>query len=216
MEIPLFPLNSVLFPGMTLPLHIFEERYKQMIGLCRENERPFGVVLIRVGEEVGGQAEPFQIGTTAHIGSLEELDEGKLNIICEGGQRFRIASTLSREPYLVGEVELLATTIEDVDRAKKLTVKTRDLFAEYLGLYLAASNQWARSVEMPMDPNGLADFIGARLPIDNRTKQRLLEELLAERRLEVEASLLRRAIRETGPQVAAARASRWRGFSVMN
>ena len=69
---------------------------------------------------------------------------------------------------------------------------------------------------MPSEPDTLADFIAARLPVDNLTKQRLLEELLTERRLEVETGLLERAITETGPQVAAARATRWRGFSSMN
>jgi Lon protease-like protein len=201
---------------MTLPLHIFEERYKQMIGLCLEESRPFGVVLIRAGVEVGGEAEPFEIGTTARIASVEHLDDGKFNLICEGGQRFRITATLSRHPYLVGEVETIASHSEDETALAASYEGARDLFVEYLGLYLAASNQWARSVEMPAEPDALADFIAARLPVDNLIKQRLLEELLIERRLEAETFLLENAIRETGPRVAAARASRWRGFSSMN
>jgi len=67
MELPLFPLNTVLFPGATLPLHVFEERYKQMINQCLESRSPFGVLLIRSGNEVGTPTEPFEVGTTASI-----------------------------------------------------------------------------------------------------------------------------------------------------
>ena len=66
-DLPLFPLNTVLFPGMVLPLHIFEERYKLMINHCLEEERPFGVLLIREGKEVGSGAVPYQVGTTTMI-----------------------------------------------------------------------------------------------------------------------------------------------------
>ena len=71
MELPLFPLNTVLFPGATLPLHIFEDRYKEMISQCIEEHRPFGVLLIRKGREAGDLAEPFEIGTTAHIARVD-------------------------------------------------------------------------------------------------------------------------------------------------
>src|SRR3990172_1239116 len=109
LELPLFPLNAVLFPGATLPLHIFEERYKQMIRHCLEEKTPFGVMLIRKGNEVGEPAEPFAVGTTAHIARAEHLQEGRMNLICLGGQRFRLLKTLRSEPYLVGEVEALTT-----------------------------------------------------------------------------------------------------------
>ena len=66
-ELALFPLNLVLFPGMRLPLHIFEERYKAMIGACIEAEEPFGVLLIKEGQESGEPVEPVQVGTTARI-----------------------------------------------------------------------------------------------------------------------------------------------------
>ena len=90
MKLPLFPLNTVLFPGAILPLHIFEERYKLMIARCIEERRPFGILLIRKGYEVGDTAEPFDVGTTAHIARVDELEEGKMNLVCLGGKRFRI------------------------------------------------------------------------------------------------------------------------------
>ncbi|MBF6600779.1 MAG: LON peptidase substrate-binding domain-containing protein [Dehalococcoidia bacterium] len=75
MDLRLFPLQTVLFPGMRLPLHIFEERYKIMVRECIDEDAPFGVVLIRSGAEVGGGAIPHDVGTTARIIQVEYLDE---------------------------------------------------------------------------------------------------------------------------------------------
>ncbi len=216
MELPLFPLNTVLFPGALLPLHIFEERYKRMIAGCVEERRPFGVLLIRTGYEVGETAEPFEVGTTAHIARVDELEEGKMNLICLGGHRFRTVRVVSEDPYLTGEVELLASTSTDDSKAKELSDDAGSLFAEYVRLYLAISNQWARSVEMPGEPDGLADFIGARLGVAPQVKQRLLEELSARTRLALEVQILGEAIREMTPRVEEARVMRWHGFAVMN
>ena len=99
MEIPLFPLNTVLFPGAMLPLHIFEERYKLMVGRCIERGEPFGVVLIRSGLEVGGPAQPHEVGTTVRITRVERLDDGRMNLITLGVQRFRVRELLHGEPW---------------------------------------------------------------------------------------------------------------------
>jgi Lon protease-like protein len=216
MELPLFPLNTVLFPGATLPLHIFEERYKQMISACIDEHRPFGVLLIRKGFEVGDLAEPFEIGTTAHIARVDELEEGKLNLLCLGGKRFRTVKVTGNEPYLIGEVEFLETTATDDPQAKELGDDAGSLFAEYVRLYLAMSNQWARSIEMPGEPDELADFIASRLGVNPRTKQQLLEELSARTRLALEVQILGEAIREMTPRVEEARIMRWSGFGVVN
>ena len=216
MELPLFPLNTVLFPGAVLPLHIFEERYKLMIASCMEERRPFGVLLIREGWEAGETAEPFEVGTTAHIARVDELEEGKMDLVCLGGKRFRTVRLVSEDPYLTGEVEFLSSTSTDDPKAKELSDDAGSLFAEYVRLYLAISNQWARSVEMPGEPDGLADFIGARLGVAPQVKQRLLEELSARTRLALEVQILGEAIREMTPRVEEARIMRWHGFAVMN
>jgi Lon protease-like protein len=216
MELPLFPLQTVLFPGATIPLHIFEERYKLMINMCVEERRPFGVVLIRSGEEAGDPAEAFGMGTTAYVTSVQHLEEGKMNLMCLGGRRFRIRSTSRERPYLVGEVELVETIAEEDEETRELAETAGALFAEYLRLYLAMSNQWARSVEMPSEPDRLADYIASRLAIDFWTKQELLEELSARNRLSKEIGLLSDAIQEMTPRVESVRAARWQGFAVMN
>src|SRR6266516_6539957 len=107
-EIPLFPLNTVLFPGMPLPLHIFEPRYREMIGLCSTEDRPFGVVLIREGVEVGEPAVPFEVGTMARIIGVDRMPDGRMNIITVGTRRFRLLGyTTEKKPYIVGDVEPL-------------------------------------------------------------------------------------------------------------
>ena len=88
-DLRLFPLNSVLFPGMRMPLHIYEERYRVMIRECVEEDAPFGVALIKSGPEVGSGAIPHDVGTTARILQVEYLDDGRMNIFTIGEQRFR-------------------------------------------------------------------------------------------------------------------------------
>ena len=216
MELSLFPLNSVLFPGATLPLHIFEERYKLMIGRCLQSGSPFGVLLIRSGNEVGEATEPFEVGTTARIVRVQPLDEGRMNLVCLGERRFRLLRKLRETPYLVGEVELLDSTGTEGEDVAELAETVGALFAEYYRLYLAVSNQWARQIGMPGGAAELADFVGSRLAVSPWTKQRLLEELSVRRRLDMELETLSDAIREMAPKVDAARAQRWRALGVMN
>ena len=216
MELPLFPLNSVLFPGATLPLHIFEERYKLMIGRCLQSGSPFGVLLIRSGNEVGEATEPFEVGTTARIVRVQHLDEGRMNLVCLGERRFRLLRKLRDTPYLVGEAEPLDSTDIEGEDVAELAETVAALFAEYYRIYLAVSNQWARQIGMPGGAAELADFVGSRLAVSLWTKQRLLEELSVRRRLDMELETLSDAIREMTPKVDAARAQRWRALGVMN
>ena len=216
MELPLFPLNSVLFPSATLPLHIFEERYKKMVNLCLERNSPFGVLLIRSGSEVGEAAETLEIGTTARIVRVQHLDAGRMNLICRGEQRFRLSRQVSETPYLVGEVEPLQSTDREGQVVADVADTVTALFAEYHRLYLAVSNQWTRQIGMPGAPGELTDFVASRMAVGPWTKQRLLEELSVRRRLEMEMETLSDAIREMTPKVDAARSRRWRSLGVMN
>src|SRR5256885_4086280 len=101
--LPLFPLETVLFPRMPLRLNVFEERYRIMIGRCLEEKRPFGVVLIRDGSEVGPGAVPEMVGTLARILAVRRLPGGKMNLLAEGTRRFRLLDyATDAEPYLVG------------------------------------------------------------------------------------------------------------------
>ena len=106
-ELPLFPLRSVLCPGVALPLHIFEDRYRLMIGRCLERGEPFGVVLVREGHEVGPvPGRIADVGTTAIIRRAGRYPDGRLDILTVGERRFRLESLDTRsEPYLVGRVD---------------------------------------------------------------------------------------------------------------
>ena len=106
-ELPLFPLNTVLFPGQMLPLHIFEDRYRLMIRRCLAEDLPFGVVLIKRGTEVGAEAEPHEVGTIARILKSSHQSDGTIDIITVGQERFCIDRLIHDQPYLRGEVTTL-------------------------------------------------------------------------------------------------------------
>jgi Lon protease-like protein len=133
LEIPLFPLHTVLFPGTPLNLHIFEERYKKMVAYCTSSGSPFGVVLIRSGSEASGPlAEPFQIGCTAEVTHLQPLSQGRSNLIVMGQERFRIVSVTEDHPYLVGKIELCPIKVGDRKRIIQADQRLRLWLARYL------------------------------------------------------------------------------------
>lgn len=108
MEIPLFPLGTVLFPGGVLPLRVFETRYVDMTRQCMKSGAPFGVCLIREGREVGSPAVPEEIGCLARIDQWDMAQLGVIDLRTVGAERFRVSSTRSNSQGLVlGEIELL-------------------------------------------------------------------------------------------------------------
>lgn len=104
LDIPLFPLNTVLFPGGFLPLRIFEPRYLDMVAVCMQQQTPFGVVLIRDGNEVGAPAETVAVGTLAAIVDFDKSKDGLLMVACIGGDRFRIRETRTEPSKLLRAV----------------------------------------------------------------------------------------------------------------
>lgn len=108
LEIPLFPLQTVLFPEGLLPLRIFEQRYLDMAKECLKAEAPFGVCLIAAGEEVGSPAEPYEVGTLARIVDWDMPQLGLLQVITQGGERFRLIERwASSKGLLRGLVEVI-------------------------------------------------------------------------------------------------------------
>jgi uncharacterized protein len=101
---PMFPLGSVLVPGMVLPLHVFEPRYRQMLQDCLAGERSFGVVLIERGSEVGGGDVRTDVGTLARIAQTEELPDGRWAVIALGVRRIRVERWLPDDPYPRAEI----------------------------------------------------------------------------------------------------------------
>ena len=107
-SVPLFPLNTVLFPGGRLPLRIFEQRYMDMAKVCLKDGSPFGVCLITEGREVGEPAVPADIGTLARITGWDMPQLGVLQVVAVGAQRFRIkAHRVEKSGLARGDIELL-------------------------------------------------------------------------------------------------------------
>jgi Lon protease-like protein len=171
LRIPLFPLNTVLFPGSVLPLKLFEQRYLDMAATCMKDNTPFGICLIEKGSEVGASAEPHAVGTLASIGNWEMEQLGILMITAIGGRRFRIISTsIGPTNQLEASVELLSEsgpTPLPTERQRLVPLLRR--VAADLGL------------ERLPEPHHFdeAEWVGYRitevLPIQNLAKQKLLE-----------------------------------------
>jgi Lon protease-like protein len=174
-ELPLFPLNTVLFPGMPLALHIFEDRYKLMIGKCLQERRPFGVVLIRKGAEaLGPLPEPNTIGCTAFISQVERLHQGRLNIGAIGQRRFRIESINTDLPFLRGQVEYFPLQEDDLKGQKRLAGRLRPWVARYLDHLSRLGSKTLQIDDLPQEPVPLAYASAAILQIAASQKQALL------------------------------------------
>ncbi len=190
----MFPLNTVLFPGVILNLHVFEPRYRQMISECLDTGEAFGVVLIRDGDEAGDlEVMPYDIGTTAEIADVTPLPAGRYYISTTGRRRFRILDVISREPFLMCNVEYLEEEIADIDAVEELSSEVRDEFREYLRLLVEFSGTTAE-IDLPSDPVDASYLIGDALQVADSMKQKLLETSDTHQRLKVELGFLRRLL----------------------
>jgi Lon protease-like protein len=194
MNLPLFPLNTVLFPGMSLPLHIFEPRYRAMIAACLASQQPFGVVLIRSGPEVGGPAQPHAVGTTARILAHERLPDGRLNITTLGHERFRIQATRDDADLLVAEADLLPHPAAAPVADAPLALGLGPLLQRYLSLLQQAAETTFHAPALPPSPLALAYTAAILLQVPPADKQVLLETPILADLLRQEQALFRREL----------------------
>ena len=187
-ELPLFPLNTVLFPGMPLPLHVFEDRYKEMVQVCLDEKRPFGVVLIQSGVAEGGPvADPYEVGCVAEIAEVQELENGRLLIMAIGTERFRIISLDHRLPYLMGEVETLPFQEESQEAVEQFADELTPWLLEYL-IFLADLGQ------VEFDPSQIPDNYEQLVYLASAVIQLPAEEKQASLENEKATTLLRKLI----------------------
>lgn len=186
LDLPLFPLNAVLFPGGTLALRLFEQRYLDMAAACLKDGSPFGICLIESGQEVGQAAQPHPVGTLATIADWDMEQLGILNVLASGGQRFRIIETrVGAGQLLQGSVELLADddAAPPVERQRLLPLARR-LVEEAGRDRVPEPHRYDR-----------AAWLGYRLcealPMPLRARQKLLELDDALARLQVVEDYLR-------------------------
>jgi Lon protease-like protein len=156
-DLPLFPLHTVLCPGVALPLHVFEDRYREMIRRCLADRTPFGVVLIRNGREVGEVSEPIElalamIGTEAEIREASRYSDGRFDLVAVGTRRFALDGVVAgQEPYLVGRVTPLEDPVGDPDRARALVARVSRRFVRYLELLRPADGERAEELDIRVE-----------------------------------------------------------------
>jgi len=152
-RIPIFPLRSVLCPGVALPLHIFEERYRLMVDRCIERGEGFGVVLIREGREVGPlNGEIAAVGTTAVIRKAGRYPDGRLDILTVGQRRFHVEAVDSdSEPYLVGQVSFLEEPTGAAGEARRVSEQVGRRFMDYLALLQPDTDDGASEIEIEFE-----------------------------------------------------------------
>ncbi len=190
----LFPLNTVLFPGAVLNLHVFEPRYRQLVAECLEADEAFGVVLIREGREAGEtDVLPHDVGTTAEICDVTRLPAGRYYITTTGRRRFRIRKVVRNEPYLLVDVDYLDEHTPPGVNLGSLHDEVCDEFREYLRLLVEFSGT-AADIDVPADPVDVSFLIGDAIQVADEMKQRLLEISDTGERLETELDYLRRSL----------------------
>jgi uncharacterized protein len=206
--LPLFPLSTVLFPGMRLPLHIFEERYRVLAAHLQaqpESRRRFGVIAIRKGREVGasGIGALYEVGCVASVRQIAPHPDGRFDLGTVGTGRFRLLGVDDSQPYFQGEVELLSDEEdpgaaepgagEAKAKADPLAFATHRVQAGFRGYLNALADRGGGVInvgELPDEPVLLSYVVGAAMIIDLPERQSLLAAPTALDRLRLERSLL--------------------------
>ena len=176
-DLPLFPLNLVLFPGMPLHLHIFEDRYKKLVQSCLVSDRTFGVALIQKGQEaMGPLPEPYSVGCTARIIDVQPMEDGRMNLIVVGRERFRILSVDRQSaPYLIARVEKYPLKSGNRANLHWSAAHLRPRVERYLELLIRLSDVQKDPEPLPDDSELIAYLAAILLQIPFTEKQELLE-----------------------------------------
>jgi ATP-dependent Lon protease len=194
--IPLFPLpNVVLFPGMILPLHIFEPRYRAMIKDAMAHDAQFGLVLCHDYDPTTMNGIPFHVGTVAEIIECDIMADGRMNILTMGTQRFHVTRfDADSKPYLQGEVEWI-DDVKDGYVTKKLIGETTTLFNEAIRMTQKLRRIDPQAIQLPDDPTDISFCIAENLKGSLVLKQELLEMDSTKERLCSEREILTRMVK---------------------
>ncbi|MGZ4614100.1 MAG: LON peptidase substrate-binding domain-containing protein [Actinomycetes bacterium] len=192
-RLPLFPLGTVLFPGLLLPLHVFEERYRVLVRDLVDGPpeaRSFGIVAIREGREVGadGVQALHTVGCLAELRQVEPYADGRFDIVTNGTRRFRLGALDQSGPYLRAAVDFLDEP--DGEAAPQLARRVGALWNAYRSVLTRA--QLEEDADLPDEPSVLSYLVASATILDLREKQRLLEEPDTTSRLRRELAILRR------------------------
>jgi ATP-dependent Lon protease len=202
MEIALFPLpNLIIFPNIVVPLHIFEERYKLMINGCIDRDEAFGLVLLRSGAEEENEEAIHRVGVSARITEVERLDDGRMNILCEGETRFRIYRFTQQTPFWKGSIQFFE---EDAlhHSVESLYEQVSDLYRQVGALGAKVSGSPQTEFVLPESPTDLSYMVAYVLDIESEEKQKMLEMTSTAERLQVLVAHLTESIRKLQQQLA--------------
>jgi Lon protease-like protein len=195
-KLPLFPLGTVLFPGLVLPLHIFEDRYKQLVRDLLDGPEPrrFGVVAIREGREtgIGGVSALHEVGCTATVREISEAENDEYDIVSVGTDRFRMRGLDDSRPYLSGEVEIIGEPAGDEAAAGLAAAAVQNAFRVYLNVLADRGAATISVPDLPDEPILLSYLVAASMIIELNDRQGLLAQPDAVRRLSAERALLAR------------------------
>lgn len=200
-QLPMFPLNTVLFPGMTMQLHVFEDRYRALVHhlltIPDKSQRLFGVVAIREGYEVGshGVQSVHRVGCVAQMTTVVPAEDGRFDIEIVGRERFHLQSMDASGPYLVGTVETASDAADPAaaaGRTSQEAVRARNTFGVYRERLSELRGAEVLDVDLPDDPVYLSYTLAATCLLTLRERQALLETGSADERL----VMLRRAMHE--------------------
>ena len=196
-ELPLFPLPVVLFPGVPLPLHIFEPRYRQMLADIRARDNLFGLSYFDVSASADREIPPAgHVGCTAEVTEVEPLADGRFNIMTIGLIRYRVEAYLDQgDPYLLGEVSFFEDDPEDKALLEARAREVTDIFLRIARAVRILNDERASLPELPeTEPERLSFLVAAAVDLDIEVKQELLELRSTAERLKRLRDLLGRVV----------------------
>lgn len=180
-QLPIFPLNTVVFPGVTVPLHVFEERYRALVHhlltISDKTQRLFGVVAIREGYEVGshGVQSVHRVGCVVQMTSVEPYADGRFDIEVVGRHRLRLDALDTSGRYLVGDVETVEEAKVDTPAGLQEAERTRATFEEYRRRLSELRGDDVLDGDLPRDPEYLSYALAATCLLTLQERQELLE-----------------------------------------
>lgn len=199
--VPIFPLNAVAFPGMSVPLHIFEERYRALVrhllAVPDPADRVFCIVTIREGYEVGNHEarSMYRTGCLVQLTEVESYDDGRFDVVAVGRSRVRVVSTDTDEPFLRAEVEPLGVEEDTSPETAREAARALALFGDYRAVVSTLRGDDVMTGPLPRDPEMLSFVLASTCALTLPERQQLLESPSTVERLGLLRRLMHRELR---------------------
>lgn len=177
MTLPIFPLNTVLFPGIAMPLRIFEDRYLRMLADRTPKDPAFAISLIVSGQEIGGTPVFHEIGTTARLVSINALATNRVDIVVVGDRRIRMSSEGWERGYAVADTEDLPDNAYDRAEAIQVNARAREAYGAWVRGVARLVDMRFKAPALSHDPKSASFEIASRLPLHTWEQQAILENV---------------------------------------